>query len=351
MAARRRLRSGYPDARWARQRPRRSTREVDRFAGIDPRPAPDRDDPVPDSFSTAARKRTISTSSSSRSCSTPSFGRAFADLGGAFGSCLDACCRRSTASLGRAKCAATRGRRVAASMTDRVAVLEVEPRGPVDRRRCPVERRAGRDGGCCAVRRRSGRAWARTRSARVRREACGCSDRPPASLGFEDCVVFLQPGSKVRLGENPTTVVDLSSGVICVPSNYPRRTARGSTSFAPLTWPTTSLVWFDEPTYRAEKEKWADEAIATEIARLRPSNLATPRRVSRRVYAPDGQALHQPRERARCTGRPHKVKSGRTDLSNLFLCGTDQGLVGVVGAMLSGINMANLHVLAEGRPR
>jgi hypothetical protein len=27
----------------------------------------------------------------------------------------------------------------------------------------------------------------------------------------------------------------------------------------------------------------------------------------------------------------------------LFLCGTDQGLAGIVGSMLSGINVANMH--------
>ena len=44
----------------------------------------------------------------------------------------------------------------------------------------------------------------------------------------------------------------------------------------------------------------------------------------------------------------NKVKDGRTHLENLFLAGTDQGFLGIVGAMLSGISMANLHVL-QGR--
>src|SRR2546428_9324301 len=32
---------------------------------------------------------------------------------------------------------------------------------------------------------------------------------------------------------------------------------------------------------------------------------------------------------------------------NLFICGNDQGFLGIVGAMLSGISMANLHVRSE----
>jgi len=44
-------------------------------------------------------------------------------------------------------------------------------------------------------------------------------------------------------------------------------------------------------------------------------------------------------------GSPTKIKSGRTPVKNLFICGTDQGFLGIIGATLSGISMANLHIL------
>ena len=44
-------------------------------------------------------------------------------------------------------------------------------------------------------------------------------------------------------------------------------------------------------------------------------------------------------------GAPRKHRDGRTRWENLFLCGTDQGFLGITGAMLSGISMANLHML------
>ena len=47
-------------------------------------------------------------------------------------------------------------------------------------------------------------------------------------------------------------------------------------------------------------------------------------------------------------GAPAKHRQGRTELSNLYLCGTDQGFLGIVGAMLSGISMANYHILQKG---
>ena len=46
-------------------------------------------------------------------------------------------------------------------------------------------------------------------------------------------------------------------------------------------------------------------------------------------------------------GAAAKNRPGRTELANLYLCGTDQGFLGIVGAMLSGISMANYHILAK----
>jgi phytoene dehydrogenase-like protein len=49
-------------------------------------------------------------------------------------------------------------------------------------------------------------------------------------------------------------------------------------------------------------------------------------------------------------GAAEKHPDGRTRLSNVFLCGTDQGMLGIVGSMLSGISMANEHLLRARAP-
>ena len=46
-----------------------------------------------------------------------------------------------------------------------------------------------------------------------------------------------------------------------------------------------------------------------------------------------------------------KQLDGRTHLRNLFICGTDQGLVGIIGSITSGIAMANRHCLREDAAR
>jgi phytoene dehydrogenase-like protein len=46
-------------------------------------------------------------------------------------------------------------------------------------------------------------------------------------------------------------------------------------------------------------------------------------------------------------GAPEKRLDGTTHLKNLFLCGTDQGFVGIIGAIVSGISIANQHCLKD----
>ena len=46
-------------------------------------------------------------------------------------------------------------------------------------------------------------------------------------------------------------------------------------------------------------------------------------------------------------GCPKKIKDGRTHLENLYIAGTDQGFLGIVGALLSGISISNKYCLKQ----
>jgi len=46
-------------------------------------------------------------------------------------------------------------------------------------------------------------------------------------------------------------------------------------------------------------------------------------------------------------GSPAKSKDGKTNFDNLFIAGTDQGFLGIVGSLLSGVTMINQHVLTR----
>ena len=173
-------------------------------------------------------------------------------------------------------------------------------------------------------------------------------DTDPRTLGFDDCVAFYNQGPTFAW-RKPMQTVDLRSGVICVPSNY-QHEEPSKNWLIRATHLANYDDWFgfEEATYRAEKEKWTEASMRAVSAygsdfssQVVYHDGFTPRTVRHYTSHINGAVY----------GSPHKAKTGRTDVENLFLCGTDQGLVGVVGAMLSGINMANLHVLAEGNLR
>ncbi len=46
-------------------------------------------------------------------------------------------------------------------------------------------------------------------------------------------------------------------------------------------------------------------------------------------------------------GSPRKVSDGIIGYDNLVLAGTDQGFLGIVGSMLSGVSMVNRHILSK----
>jgi phytoene dehydrogenase-like protein len=102
--------------------------------------------------------------------------------------------------------------------------------------------------------------------------------------------------------------------------------------------------WADlaEEQYRVEKLGWYDQLVAAAV-RFVPdfrrhtidTDMFTPTTIRRYTWHDNGAVY----------GAPRKRISGKTHLKNLFICGTDQGFVGIVGAIVSGISIANQHLL------
>ncbi len=96
--------------------------------------------------------------------------------------------------------------------------------------------------------------------------------------------------------------------------------------------------------YQAEKDRWYETMLAAAerfVPGIAPAvidhDMFTPVTV-RRFTGHDAGAIY---------GIPRRQYDGTTRLENLYLCGTDQGLVGIVGAIISGITMANRHGLGN----
>lgn len=180
--------------------------------------------------------------------------------------------------------------------------------------------------------------------------------QPPARWGWgDDTIIFFNDSARFAY-ERAAEPVDLRSGVICFPNNfaYPDG-ADLPEGLVRVTCLANYDRWADWPeeTYRAEKHRWF-EAIQNSARRFLPA--VDPATLAGQLATTD---MFTPRTVKKFTGHingaiygaPRKIRDGRTHLKNLYLCGTDQGFLGIIGAMLSGISMANYHVLQGGAGR
>jgi len=174
----------------------------------------------------------------------------------------------------------------------------------------------------------------------------------PRELGWgSDTIVFFNDSTHFTYAR-PTGQVDTRSGVVCLPNNFDfggRELPEGQLRITCL---ANYDLWahLPEEQYRADKARWLGEATRSACRFLPP---VSPETLAAATVASD---IFTPRTITRFTGHvqgavygaPEKIRDGRTAVKNLYLCGTDQGLLGIVGAMLSGITMANRHILQPG---
>jgi phytoene dehydrogenase-like protein len=139
--------------------------------------------------------------------------------------------------------------------------------------------------------------------------------------------------------------IDVRSGVICSPNNYASETplTEGWMRFTAL---SNSDYWAalesSPEKYEASKQK-ASNVFLDAAAKFAPD--PRPFEIDRDTFTPNTIKRFCGHPRGAVYGAPNKRLDGTTDINGLYLMGTDQGLLGVVGAMLSGISMANRHCL------
>ena len=175
-------------------------------------------------------------------------------------------------------------------------------------------------------------------------EAIFVLDRQPAELGHDETIVFYNDAETFTYAP-PSEPCDLRSGIICSPNNfrYPdgQQIDEGVIRITALANPDYWMSLPDDE-YYAEKARWTDrlvEAAVKHIPDFRPHVIETD------VFTPRTIKKFTGHLKGAVYGAPNKVLDGRTPIENLYLCGTDQGFLGIIGSMLSGITMANNHLL------
>lgn len=144
---------------------------------------------------------------------------------------------------------------------------------------------------------------------------------------------------------NPPVLFDKKSALLSFPHHF------NDIDHKEATYRLTSLANYElwsklsKNEYKEAKKELADFAfnkIQTFAPHLKRSELLfedtfTPLTVKRFTSRFNG-AIY---------GSPEKCYDGKTPYSNLYLCGTDQGFLGITGAILSGITIANLYTLKD----
>ncbi len=184
-------------------------------------------------------------------------------------------------------------------------------------------------------------------------ETIAILNRQPRELGWGgDTIVFFNDSARFDYAR-PTEPVDPRSGVICIPNNF----EFGAAGELPEgVFRVTCLANYDrwanlpEETYRAEKARWfaAVQASARRFLPAVDDATLAQATVTTDMFTPRTITKFTGHFAGAIYGSPEKNRQGRTALSNVYLCGTDQGFLGIVGAMLSGISMANYHILQKG---
>jgi phytoene dehydrogenase-like protein len=142
--------------------------------------------------------------------------------------------------------------------------------------------------------------------------------------------------------QKPVLPFDSTSAVLCFPNNFQKDDLDYGiarvTSIANFDW------WenIDRKNYLEEKQRVLKNAIEL-FKKNDPkfqgnlifSDIFTPKTIKKFTHHLGGAVY----------GSPNKLKDGRTHIEGLYLIGTDQGFLGIIGSLLSGISMANLHGL------
>lgn len=176
---------------------------------------------------------------------------------------------------------------------------------------------------------------------------------PSKDFDWNETIIFFNDADRFRY-RNPESLIDPQSGVICIPNNYAWREPENAPQEGCLR--VTCLADYKRWYALGHASDAYAQAKAEAFERLQTAALAhlpavENARFKSAICATD---MFTPLTIERFTGKlggaiygaTKKTRTGTTPFENVFLCGTDQGFLGITGAILSGISMANLHMLA-----
>jgi phytoene dehydrogenase-like protein len=181
-------------------------------------------------------------------------------------------------------------------------------------------------------------------------------------LSFMESIYILSSGARTLLPQDrtiifynnsdrfqyrrPDAAIDFNSGVLCFPDNFKGLEKRDTMQL--------------RVTHLANYQYWLDASKSTSRNRyteLKDASTLASRQSIRKIignfqenivyedsFTPLTIERFTSRLQGAVYGSPYKLKNGKTHYANLYVAGTDQGFLGIVGAMLSGVSIVNQHM-------
>lgn len=144
-----------------------------------------------------------------------------------------------------------------------------------------------------------------------------------------------------------TNFFDSTSAVVCLPDNYEIHHTEGE-GVARVTFMSNYTQWKElaKDEYKEKKELVAEESLKL-IQKLSPGFEG--KLLFKDVFSPTTIERYTWHLHGTVYGSTDKTRDGSTPVKGLYIIGTDQGFLGIIGSILSGISMANLHGLMQGQ--
>ena len=163
-----------------------------------------------------------------------------------------------------------------------------------------------------------------------------------AALTADHTIIFYNNHETLQY-QRPEDAIDPAWGVICFPENFHNLPAHKNFQVR-VTNSANYEVWHDTPKVdymklkkqcQMQTEKTVSKIIGNYRHNRVYSDSFTPLTIERFTSKVEGAVY----------GSPLKIRNGLTPYDNFFIAGTDQGFLGIVGAMLSGVTIVNQQIL------
>ncbi|MCO4753028.1 MAG: NAD(P)/FAD-dependent oxidoreductase [Bacteriovoracaceae bacterium] len=175
-------------------------------------------------------------------------------------------------------------------------------------------------------------------------EAIALTERKPTKSEFDATIVFHNSLEQYHY-EGAKDFFDSRSAVVCCPDNYEMDNRDGHGCFR-VTFMANyeKFKALDRSAYLEKKEEAFEQAMGI-VKKLAPQYEF--RTVLKDIFTPTTVERYTWKKHGTVYGSPDKIRNGKTDVDGLYIIGTDQGFLGIVGAILSGISLGNLYGLME----